>query len=68
MTKEIEIKIKNETAKPVSEKDELNKLEDDDEYEYVVVPPDGGFGWVVLIACFVSNYIEVIFFGEKKNK
>ena len=36
-------------------KKELNKLDDDDEYEYVTIPPDGGFGWVVLIACFVSD-------------
>ncbi|CAF1233268.1 unnamed protein product [Rotaria sordida] len=33
------------------------ELEDDDEYDYIKVPPDGGFGWVVLIACFVINMI-----------
>ena len=26
---------------------------DHDEYEYVTVPPDGGFGWVVAFAAMV---------------
>ncbi|CAF0941506.1 unnamed protein product [Rotaria sordida] len=34
-----------------------DELEDDDEYDYIKVPPDGGFGWVVLIACFLINMI-----------
>ncbi|CAF1046568.1 unnamed protein product [Rotaria sp. Silwood1] len=35
----------------------LSKLDDDDEYDYITVPPDGGFGWVVLVACFLINVI-----------
>ena len=34
---------------------------DDDEYDYITQPPDGGFGWVVLIACFVSNFFQLSF-------
>lgn len=30
------------------------ELDDSEEYDYITVPPDGGFGWVVLFACFVS--------------
>lgn len=26
---------------------------DHEEYEYVTVPPDGGFGWVVALAAMV---------------
>ncbi len=39
----------------------LSKLDDDDEYDYITVPPDGGFGWVVLVACFVSRFFVVVF-------
>ncbi|CAF2733945.1 unnamed protein product [Rotaria sp. Silwood2] len=35
----------------------LSKLDDDDEYDYITIPPDGGFGWVVLVACFIINVI-----------
>lgn len=52
MTSKAEKKSAKETA--------LNKktsdvLEDD----MITIPPDGGYGWVVLVACFVSNLIEV---------
>jgi hypothetical protein len=40
------------TKKPREKKaDELVK---DEEYDYIKVPPDGGFGWVILVVCFVS--------------
>lgn len=50
-------------AKQVSKKKQLEEEQmrlkkiddstDQPEYEYVVVPPDGGFGWVVAIAAMV---------------
>lgn len=26
-------------------------------YHYVVVPPDGGWGWVVMVVAFLSNFV-----------
>ena len=43
------------TEQAIDNKKKLCQLEDDEEYDYITVPPDGGFGWVVLIACFVSH-------------
>jgi hypothetical protein len=57
MTDEVKTKSLTEVKKSTSEK---RKLEDDSEYDHIAVPPDGGFGWVVLIACFVSNYINFL--------
>ena len=54
MTERSELKVVQE----IDEKNKLRKLEDDDEYDYITVPPDGDFGWVVLVACFVSNRWE----------
>lgn len=54
MTDQVEFKME----KGVEDKKKLSELDDDEEYDYITVPPDGGFGWVVLIACFVSYYFE----------
>ncbi|CAF2522289.1 unnamed protein product [Rotaria sp. Silwood2] len=35
----------------------VSEPEDDEEYDYIKIPPDGGFGWVVLVACFLINMI-----------
>ena len=32
----------------------------DQEDDYITVPPDGGFGWIVLIACFVSSHKDFL--------
>lgn len=37
---------------PEKNSSETNQLAEDD-YEYVTVPPDGGFGWVIAIAAMV---------------
>ncbi|CAF0939406.1 unnamed protein product [Didymodactylos carnosus] len=44
-----------ETTKK-SKKHQLNS-QNDDEYDYISIPPDGGYGWVILIACFLINMI-----------
>ena len=28
---------------------------DEDEYEYITVPPDGGYGWVITFAAMVVS-------------
>ncbi|UJR33469.1 hypothetical protein I4U23_020914 [Adineta vaga] len=35
----------------------LKKLDDQTEYEYVTIPPDGGFGWVVAFAAMLCNLV-----------
>ena len=50
--------LESKPQKEVEEERELRKLEDDIEYDYITVPPDGGFGWVVVIACFVSYFFK----------
>ncbi|CAF2338425.1 unnamed protein product [Rotaria sp. Silwood2] len=58
MANKTEKNFQTETTEATSEKRKLRKLEDDDEeYDYITVPPDGGFGWIVLIACFLINLI-----------
>jgi len=61
MTNQLEEKLQKE----VDKNRKLHKLEDDEEYDYITVPPDGGFGWVVLVACFVSYYLEFILYSTK---
>ncbi|CAF4969947.1 unnamed protein product, partial [Rotaria sp. Silwood1] len=43
MANEVEKKLQTEAAESTSEKRKLRKLEDDEEYDYIAVPPDGGF-------------------------
>ncbi len=54
--------VESKLQKGIEEKRKLRKLEDDEEYDYITVPPDGGFGWVVLVACFVRDYLEFILY------
>ncbi|CAF0906305.1 unnamed protein product [Adineta steineri] len=35
----------------------IDKQPIDEEYEYVTIPPDGGFGWVVAIAAMLCNLV-----------
>ncbi|CAF0965157.1 unnamed protein product [Rotaria sp. Silwood1] len=46
--------VAEKEKKPV---EKVNEHEDDEEYDYIKIPPDGGYGWVVLIACFLINMI-----------
>lgn len=57
-------KMETKLEKGAEEKRKLRKLEDDEEYDYITVPPDGSFGWIVPIACFVSNDLEFIFYNN----
>ncbi|CAM4827693.1 unnamed protein product [Rotaria magnacalcarata] len=48
--------------KSVKEKEKQSAVKvsqppDDAEYDYIKIPPDDGYGWVVLIACFLMNMI-----------
>lgn len=31
----------------------------EEDYEYVTVPPDGGFGWVIAIAAMVIDRVRI---------
>lgn len=46
-----------QVAETNKENNDFGKEQDNDEYDYITVPPDGGFGWVVLLACFAINLI-----------
>jgi hypothetical protein len=38
----------------ITEKKQLKEpLNDSEEYEYVTIPPDGGFGWTIAFAAMV---------------
>ncbi|CAF1423551.1 unnamed protein product [Adineta steineri] len=53
MTNKVESKLRDEK----DAKRNLCKPQDNEEYDYITIPPDGGYGWVVLIACFMINLI-----------
>jgi len=41
----------------------LKQIEDNTnqgEYEYIAIPPDGGFGWVVAFAAMVFSFFFII--------
>ncbi len=41
----------------------LKQIEDNTnqgEYEYIAIPPDGGFGWVVAFAAMVVSFFFII--------
>jgi len=41
----------------------LKQIEDpnnQEEYEYVTIPPDGGFGWIIAFAAMVCSFFFVI--------
>lgn len=48
-----------------SEKEELAaksiKSVDNESYDWTTEPPDGGYGWVILVACFVSSFTFSLF-------
>lgn len=49
------------------EKLQLKKIDGEDPedgYEYVVIPPDGGFGWVIALAAMVRFSICRSFFTD----
>jgi hypothetical protein len=35
---------------------------DNEEYEYVTIPPDGGFGWIVALAAMVFEFLLLILY------
>jgi hypothetical protein len=52
------------TKEPLKKKQFEEKSIDNGEYEYVTIPPDGGFGWIVALAAMVFGifyYINLIF-------
>ncbi|CAF0934713.1 unnamed protein product [Adineta steineri] len=53
MTNKVESKLRDEK----DAKRNLCKPQDNEDYDYITIPPDGGYGWVVLIACFMINLI-----------
>lgn len=54
---EIPFGMESRSDKEVESEKKVTKQsdDDDDEYDYITVPPDSGYAWVVLVACFVSS-------------
>ncbi|CAF4711404.1 unnamed protein product [Rotaria sp. Silwood1] len=49
---------------------EENKQIIDEEYEYVTIPPDGGYGWIIAFAAMFCNLVcdgTLFAFGTMKN-
>jgi hypothetical protein len=48
-------------TKEITEKKELKETSiDSEEYEYVTIPPDGGFGWTIAFAAMVFLFLTLI--------
>lgn len=48
--------LEDEEAEQVKLK-QIDGLTNEQEYEYVTIPPDGGFGWVVVFAAMLCNLV-----------
>ena len=38
---------------------QIDGQDDEEGFEYVVVPPDGGFGWVIAFAAMVGGFFLI---------
>ncbi|CAF3418435.1 unnamed protein product [Rotaria socialis] len=55
--KKSKLKIKSVKEKEKQPTVKVSQPPDDEQYDNIKIPPDGGYGWVVLIACFLINMI-----------
>lgn len=52
------------SKKEISKKKQIEEdLVADDDYEYVTIPPDGGFGWVIAFAAMVFSWFSLCVFN-----